>query len=309
MASPTNKGLPHVAAHGPMVYRFGKRTYDLASRTHIMGILNVTPDSFSDGGRFTTLERAVAHALEMAEYGADFIDVGGESTRPKGAAYGEGAEPVGEEQELDRVLPVIEELARKTDVPISVDTYKAEVARKAIDAGASIVNDISGFTFDPEMAATVGRAGASAVVMHIKGTPRTMQANPTYTDLFGEILAFLQSSIEMGNRHGIRQMMVDPGIGFGKSALDNYRLIAGIGRFCTLGYPVLVGPSRKSFLSMHMQLPVEDRLEGSIAAATAAALAGASIVRVHDVRETRRATIVADAVRAARANGHTQGTS
>ena len=292
-----------------MVYRFGQRTYDLASRTHIMGILNVTPDSFSDGGRFTTVPRAIAHALAMAEDGADFIDVGGESTRPKGTAYGEGAEPVGEQQELDRVLPVIEELVRRTDVPISIDTYKARVARKAIEAGATIVNDISGFSFDPEMAATVGRSGASAVVMHIKGTPKTMQANPVYTDLFGEILAFLQSSIEMGTRHGIRQMMVDPGIGFGKSASDNYRLIAGIGRFRVLGYPVLVGPSRKSFLSTNMHLPVEDRLEGSIAAATAAALSGASIVRVHDVCETRRATIVADAVRAARLNGRPKGTS
>lgn len=286
-------------ARGAFVYTFGARTYDLASRTHIMGILNVTPDSFSDGGEFLSVARAVDHGLAMAEQGADFIDVGGESTRPKGAAYGEGAEPVGVQEELDRVLPVIEALVRQVALPISIDTYKAAVASRAIAAGASIVNDISGFGFDPEMAGTVGRAGATAVVMHIKGTPKTMQNNPVYDDLFGEIHAFLGEAIRTGETHGVRQMLVDPGIGFGKTAADNYRLLSGLFRFADLGYPILAGPSRKSFLAQASGLPVRDRLEASLAAATSAVLSGAHVVRVHDVRETRRAISVADAVRAA----------
>jgi dihydropteroate synthase len=284
---------------GAFVYTFGVREYDLASRTHIMGILNVTPDSFSDGGEYVSVRKAVNHALAMAEEGADFIDVGGESTRPKGAAYGEGAEPVGVQEELDRVLPVIEALVRQVSVPISIDTYKAAVASRALAAGASIVNDISGFGFDPEMAGTVGRAGATAVVMHIKGTPKTMQKDPAYLDLFGEIHAFLGKAVGTGEKHGVRQMLVDPGIGFGKTAADNYRLLSGLSRFGDLGYPVLVGPSRKSFLASASGLPVHDRLEASLAAATSAVLSGAHVIRVHDVRETRRAIAVADAVRGA----------
>jgi len=264
-----------------------------------MGILNVTPDSFSDGGQFLSLAKAVDHGLAMAEQGADFIDVGGESTRPKGAAYGEGAEPVGVQEELDRVLPVIEALVRQVALPISIDTYKAAVASRAIAAGASIVNDISGFGFDPEMAGTVGRAGATAVVMHIKGTPKTMQNKPVYDDLFGEIHAFLGEAIRTGKTNGVRQMLIDPGIGFGKTAADNYRLLSGLFRFADLGYPVLVGPSRKSFLASASGLPVHDRLEASLAAATSAVRSGAHVVRVHDVRETRRAVSVADAFRAA----------
>jgi dihydropteroate synthase len=284
---------------GAFVYAFGGREYDLASRTHIMGILNVTPDSFSDGGEFLSAANAVDHGLAMAEQGADFIDVGGESTRPRGNAYGEGAEPVGVQEELDRVLPVIEALARQVQVPLSVDTYKSAVARHALAAGASIVNDISGFGFDPEMAGTVARAGATAVVMHIKGTPKTMQNNPVYVDLFGEIHAYLGQAVRTGELNGIGQMFVDPGIGFGKTAADNYRLLAGLSRFGDLGYPVLAGPSRKSFLASASGLPVHDRLEASLAAATSAVLSGAHVVRVHDVRETRRAVSVADAVRGA----------
>ncbi len=282
---------------GAFIYTFGAHEYDLASRTHIMGILNVTPDSFSDGGEFLSVAKAVDHGLAMAEEGADFIDVGGESTRPKGAAYGEGAEPVGVQEELDRVMPVIEALARGVSVPISIDTYKADVASHALAAGASIVNDISGFGFDAAMAGTVGRAGATAVVMHIKGTPKTMQKDPVYDDLFGEIHAFLAGAVRTGEMNGVRQMLVDPGIGFGKTAADNYRLLAGLSRFGDLGYPVLVGPSRKSFLGSVSGLPVRDRLEASLAAATSAVLSGAHVVRVHDVRETRRAVAIADAVR------------
>ncbi|HTO93290.1 MAG TPA: dihydropteroate synthase [Bacteroidota bacterium] len=261
-----------------------------------MGILNVTPDSFSDGGRFTSVASAVDHALGMAEEGADFIDIGGESTRPKGTAYGEGAEPVSVQEELDRVLPVVEALAGKLAVPISVDTYKAGVASRALTAGAAIINDISGFRFDPAMASTVAGAGATAVVMHIRGTPKTMQDRPVYGDLFGEIIASLSESVRIGREAGIRQMFVDPGIGFGKTAADNYRLIAGLARFDVLGCPVLIGPSRKSFLAAASGLGAQNRLEGSIAAAVAAALKGAHVIRVHDVRETRRALQVADAI-------------
>jgi len=264
-----------------------------------MGILNVTPDSFSDGGRFTSVASAVDHALAMAEEGADFIDIGGESTRPKGTAYGEGAEPVSVQEELDRVLPVVETLAGRTTVPLSVDTYKAPVAERVLAAGASIVNDISGFTFDAAMAATVARRGATAVVMHIRGTPKTMQDKPVYADLFGEIAASLGESVRRGREAGVAQMFVDPGIGFGKTAADNYRLIAGLSRFDALGCPLLVGPSRKSFLASASSLGVQNRLEASLAAATAAALCGAHVIRVHDVRETRRALQVADAVRGA----------
>ncbi|HTY60516.1 MAG TPA: dihydropteroate synthase [Bacteroidota bacterium] len=261
-----------------------------------MGILNVTPDSFSDGGKFLPVEMAVDHALAMAEEGADFIDVGGESTRPRGSAYGEGADPVGVQEELDRVLPVIEAIVRQVSVPVSIDTYKSAVAARALEAGAVIVNDISGFGFDPAMASTVGKAGATAVVMHIRGTPKTMQANPVYDDLFAEIHAHLGAAVRAGEASGVRQMFVDPGIGFGKTAADNFRLLAGLRRFGDLGYPVLVGPSRKSFLAAATGLPVNDRLEPSLAAAASAVLAGAQVVRVHDVRETRRAVAVADEV-------------
>jgi dihydropteroate synthase len=277
----------------PFVYRFGKRTYDLSARPHIMGVLNVTPDSFSDGGRYNDADRAVERALVMVEEGADFIDIGGESTRPKGA-YGEGADPVGVTVELARV---IERLAAETDVPLSIDTYKAEVARQALAAGASIVNDISGFRFDPEMPAVVAGGGGSAVLMHIKGTPKTMQSSPAYEDLFGEILGYLREAVELGARAGIRQMLVDPGIGFGKNLSDNLKLIANLQRFSSIGYPICVGPSRKSFIGMTLGLPIEERLEGTLAAVTVAVLQGAHVLRLHDVKEGRRAALMAAALR------------
>jgi dihydropteroate synthase len=284
---------------GELVYTIAGREYDLASRTHVMGILNVTPDSFSDGGKYLAPRQAVERALAMIDEGADFIDVGGESTRPKGNAYGKGADPVSVDEELARVIPVVEALAGRGEVPVSVDTYKSAVAARALGAGASIVNDISGFGFDPRMAETVAAAGATAVVMHIRGTPKTMQSNPVYDDLFGEIRTYLENALGAGRAKGISQMFVDPGIGFGKTAADNYRLLSGLHRFVDLGYPVLVGPSRKSFIGAETGLPVSGRLEGSLAAATAAVLSGAHVVRVHDVRETRRALAVADAVRRA----------
>ena len=287
----------------PLTYRFGRRTYDLGSRTHIMGILNVTPDSFSDGGRFLSVPRAVEHALAMASEGADIIDVGGESSRPRGTAYGKGAEAVSEQEELDRVLPVIEQIVRATDTPVSIDTTKSKVARLALEAGAVIVNDISGLNRDPAMSGVVGKASASAVIMHMRGTPETMQQDTSYADLFGEIEDWLRNALAKGAEHGIRQMIVDPGIGFGKNVHDNFRLLAGLDRFAALGCPVLVGPSRKSFIGAATDLPVDQRLEGTIAAVVAAVYHGAHIVRVHDVRQVLRAVKVADEVRRAGLNG------
>ncbi len=290
---------PRMKENTHFVYRFGKRTYDLSSRTHIMGVLNITPDSFSDGGRYFSPERAVEQAARMVDEGADFLDIGGESTRPKGRAYGEGAEPISAEEELKRIIPVIEKLSSLTDIPISVDTYKSGVAREALAAGAVVVNDISGFHFDSAMPDVVAGSGASAVLMHMKGTPKTMQQDPEYRDLFGEIRGYLSEGLTLGERAGIRQMIIDPGIGFGKTLEHNLRLIAGLSFFESLGYPLLVGPSRKSFIGNILNLPVDERLEGTLASVVAAVLRGANVVRVHDVKSVRRATQVADAIRQA----------
>jgi dihydropteroate synthase len=278
------------------VYRFGRRTYNLSSRTHIMGILNVTPDSFSDGGKYFNPELAVDRGLQMVDEGADIIDVGGESTRPKGGAYGEGAEVVDTEEELRRVLPVISRLAKQTEVPISIDTYKSAVACESLKAGAVIVNDISGFRFDERMSDTVAQAGASVVLMHIKGTPRTMQVNPAYGDLFEEVGQYLTDSVRNAREAGIQQIIVDPGIGFGKTQQHNLDLVNNLLRFKTLGYPILVGVSRKSFIGNILSLSFEQRTEGSIAAGVIAVINGANVLRVHDVKETKRAVMVADAI-------------
>jgi dihydropteroate synthase len=264
-----------------------------------MGVLNVTPDSFSDGGRFTDAGRAVDRALVMIDEGADIIDVGGESTRPRGIEYGLGSVRITPEEEIRRVVPVIEELSSRTDIPISVDTYKAAVAAAALDAGAVIVNDISGFAFDPDMPAVINAKGGSAVVMHMKGTPDTMQQNPEYEDLFGEICGTLRESISKGEKAGISQMIVDPGIGFGKTLQHNLQLLKHLGKLQSLRRPILVGPSRKSFLGAILDLPVGERLEGTLAACAASILGGASLLRVHDVREVKRLSLVVDAIRKA----------
>lgn len=257
----------------------------------------MTPDSFSDGGKYLDPNAAVQRALAMIDEGADIIDVGGESTRPRSVAYGEGAEPVSVEEELRRVIPVIERLVQRTDIPLSIDTYKAEVARQALRAGAVIVNDISGLHFDPRMAEVVAEAHASVVIMHIKGTPKTMQENPTYEDIYGEITMSLSEGIALAQSAGIEQIIIDPGIGFGKTTEHNLQIIAGLECFCALGYPLCVGASRKSFIGVVLNLPVTDRLEGSLAAGVAAVLHGAHILRVHDVRATKRAVMIADAIK------------
>ena len=285
--------------------RLGEAVLDCSSRTVIMGVVNVTPDSFSDGGRFGEATEAVAHALRLVEDGADIIDIGGESTRPRGSAYGGGAHAVSLEEELRRVIPVVEQLARASSVPISVDTTKAEVAHHALRAGAVMVNDISGFRYDRRMPEVVAEAGAAAVVMHVKGTPQTMQQDPRYDDLFGEIIAYLEEGLRLGSAAGVTEMVVDPGLGFGKTVADNYRIIAGLGRLQTLGRPVLIGPSRKSFLGAPLGLPLQERQEATLAAVVAGILGGASIVRVHDVREARRAAAIADAVLEASAQNDT----
>lgn len=273
-------------------YRFNIRGIDIdfMSRTHIMGILNVTPDSFSDGGLFMDATRAVEHGLQMAEEGADIIDIGGESTRP-------GSLPVAEEQEIERIVPVIEQLSGVLKVPLSIDTYKSRVADAALQAGASIVNDISGMTYDPEMMDVAFRHRATVVLMHVKGMPKSMQENPQYSDVVQEVFDFLGARARKAWERGISQVIVDPGIGFGKNLEHNLQLMKELGTFSKLGCPILVGPSRKSFLGKLLDLPVEERLEGTAAAVTACILRGANIVRVHDVQQMRRVVRVADALR------------
>ncbi|MCI0706171.1 MAG: dihydropteroate synthase, partial [Ignavibacteriae bacterium] len=255
-----------------------------------MGILNVTPDSFSDGGEHFTREQAVAHALRMVDEGADFIDVGGESTRP-------GSEQVSIEEELRRVIPVIEELVKKTTVPISIDTYKSKVAEDALNAGASIVNDISGGTLDAHMFNVVQKHQASVVLMHIKGTPKTMQQNPIYENVTREVTVFLSEQAGKAHGMGIVQVIIDPGIGFGKKLEHNIQLLKELAAFKTLGCPILIGPSRKSFIGTILDLPANERLEGTAAAVTASVLNGAHIVRVHDVKEMKRVAKMADALK------------
>jgi dihydropteroate synthase len=272
------------------------RRFDLGERTHIMGVLNVTPDSFSDGGRFLAPDDALRHGLTMVQEGADFLDIGGESTRPRGRSYGEGARPVSVQEETDRVVPVIERLRRETDAPLSIDTTKSAVAEAALGAGATIVNDVSGMRVDERMPQVAAAAGASVILMHTSGSPQIMQSKTAYADLFGEIAGYLRAGADLALRAGVRQIMVDPGIGFGKTVTDNLRLIMEIGRFRELGYPVLVGPSRKAFIGEVTGLPVGERLEGTIAAVVAAILGGVHVVRVHDVLPVARAARVADAL-------------
>lgn len=273
-----------------IVYKFGNREFDFSKRTYVMGILNVTPDSFSDGGRYFSLDSAVEHAMKMVEDGADIIDVGGESTRP-------GSEPVPVEEELRRVVPVIKEIVKRVDVPVSIDTYKSEVARQALDNGASIVNDISGLRFDEKMADVVASYKASVVIMHIKGTPKTMQQNPMYDDVVSEIYNYLSESVEIARKAGIGQIIIDPGIGFGKRLIDNLEIIRRLREFKSLGYPILIGVSRKSFIGNILNLPVEERLEGTAGAVAVSVWNGANIVRVHDVKEIVRVVKIVDAIK------------
>ncbi|MGI9952431.1 dihydropteroate synthase [Moorellaceae bacterium AZ2] len=256
-----------------------------------MGILNVTPDSFSDGGLYFDPERAVARAREMVAAGADIIDIGGESTRP-------GADPLPLEEELRRVVPVVDRLAKELTVPLSVDTYKAEVARAALEHGATIINDISGLRADPEMARVVARFGCPVVIMHIKGTPKNMQENPTYEDVIGEIKEYLRQGIEMATEAGLprEKVIVDPGIGFGKNLEHNLKILQQLEEFKDLGQPILVGTSRKSFIGKILNLTAKERIWGTAATVALSIAHGADIVRVHDVLEMKQVVQVTDAI-------------
>jgi len=257
-----------------------------------MGILNVTPDSFSDGGLHFRTNDAVGHGLRMANEGADIIDVGGESTRPF-------SDPMLLEEELKRVLPVIRALSRELAIPISIDTYKSGVARQALMAGATMVNDISALRFDPAMGSLVSEAGVPVVLMHMKGTPKNMQANPAYEDLLGEILGFLRQAVEQAVEIGIKRdlIIIDPGIGFGKSFDDNLRIIKELHRFSHLGQPILVGTSNKSFIGHVLDLPVESRETGTLATIAASVMNGANIIRAHNVRAAKETVTMIDAIK------------
>jgi dihydropteroate synthase len=268
------------------------RRLALSQRVHVMGVLNVTPDSFSDGGAFLDRSAAVDHALAMVEEGADIIDVGGESTRP-------GAEDVPVNIELERVIPVVEAVAGATEVAVSIDTTKAAVAKAALEAGAVIVNDISALRFDPAMPGVVESSGAGLILMHMQGRPRTMQANPTYADVVEDVAAELRKWAGQAEQAGIKRerIVVDPGIGFGKTRQHNLLLLKHLDRLTALGFPVLVGASRKSFIGSTLDLPVDERLEGTAAVTAWTVARGAAIVRVHDVREMVRIVRMVEAIK------------
>ncbi|MBI2839578.1 MAG: dihydropteroate synthase [Acidobacteria bacterium] len=269
-----------------MELRFRGGSWDFSDgRVRLLGVLNVTPDSFSDGGRYESLERALERGIRMAEEGADAIDVGGESTRP-------GSDPVSVEEELSRVVPVIESLAKSVSVPISIDTMKAEVARRAVAAGASIVNDVTAGTADEAMNSVVAGSGAGYILMHMRGTPKTMQRAPRYDDVVAEVGTYLAARVQAATQAGCdpRSLMVDPGIGFGKKLRDNLLLINRLETLTSLGRPILVGASRKSFIgAITGQTNPELRLEGTIASGLFAVRRGAIALRVHDVAPMKRA--------------------
>jgi dihydropteroate synthase len=303
--APQPFGLPALAAELKQILtcvtqrpRFWRTTHQELSleRPLIMGILNVTPDSFSDSNRYSDPARAIERALEMVAEGADIIDIGGESTRP-------GAAPVATEEELKRIIPVISTLAGRTSCPISVDTWKSPVARAALDAGASIINDISGFNLDPQMAAVAARTGAGIVLMHTRGTPQTMQHDTNYIDLIGEIIHSLRQSITTACEAGIERerIVVDPGIGFAKTASQNLEILRRLREFTSIGLPLLAGTSRKSFIGKVLNRETGQRTFGTAATVALAVHNGADILRVHDVREMRDVADMAHAMAA----GHT----
>jgi len=273
--------------------KFKSHTFDFTRRTYVMGILNVTPDSFSDGGKFFDKERAVEQALRMQEEGADIIDIGGESTRP-------GAEKISVREEISRVVPVIQALSNKVRIPISIDTYKSDVAEAAVSAGATIINDISGLRFDPRMPRVAAGHQVPVVIMHIKGTPKNMQKDPSYQALIPEVVDYLRKGIEVARDAGIAddKIIIDPGIGFGKTLEHNIEIIKKLDEFSGLERPILVGPSRKSFIGKILgDLSVTERVEGTSAAIAICIFNGANIIRVHDVKEMARVAKVADRIR------------
>lgn len=275
-----------------MKLQWDKYELDFEERTYIMGVLNVTPDSFSDGGKYYSFDKAVEHGLEMAEDGADILDVGGESTRPF-------SQRVSVQEEIDRVVPVIEALNKEVNLPISIDTYKSEVAKYALDAGASIVNDISALRFDPELGPLVAERGVPVILMHMKGRPEDMQKDPQYDDVVGEITEFLRDAVARATQSGIpkEHVVVDPGIGFGKTFDHNLVILRDLSRFEVLDRPLLVGTSNKSFIGHVLDRPVEERAVGTMATVAVAVMNGAHMVRVHDVKMAVDTVRMVDAIK------------
>lgn len=260
-------------------------------RTLVMGVLNVTPDSFSDGGLYYNTETAIAHAKQMMHDGADIIDIGGESTRP-------GSAPLSANEELNRVLPVVTQLTHEVSIPISVDTYKPAVAKACLKAGVHLINDITGM-INPGMITLAAEHDTPVIIMHMKRTPTSMQKNPTYHDVVEEINTFFHERIAIARKAGIKNVIIDPGIGFGKTLEHNLLILRHLDAFTIHGCPLMVGPSRKSFIGMITGLPAQERLEGTLAAVAVAVMNGAHIVRVHDVRQCKHALQVVDAIRGA----------
>ena len=279
-----------VTAH-PKKFKCGRFCLDLFDRTNVMGILNRTPDSFSDGGFFLDLETAFNHVKQMVADGSDIIDIGGESTRP-------GAVPVTLLEEMDRTIPLIEKISQNLNIPISIDTSKHEVAKEAIRAGSAMVNDVTGLKRDPLMAKTIASSDAAVCLMHMRGTPRDMQDNPKYDDLMIEVINSLRESIDIAVGAGISRdkIIVDPGIGFGKTVQHNLTIIKEIARLKVLAAPILIGVSKKAFIGEILDKNVDERLMGSISASLFAASGGANIVRVHDVKEMAEAVRMHDAI-------------
>jgi len=279
--------------------KIGKKKFDLKKQTIIMGILNVTPDSFSDGGLFYSVDKAVKHAIEMENNGADVIDIGGESTRP-------GSKSISLKEETDRVIPVLEQLIGKIKIPISIDTYKSEIARKTLDLGADMINDITALRGDKNLAITISKYDAPICLMHMKGKPKNMQINPVYNDVVKEIHDFLKERSEYALLCKIKKenIIIDPGIGFGKRTgkdiEDNCEILRRLSELKSLGYPILVGASRKTFIGNicgdDKPLVISERLEGSLAAACITVMNGANIIRTHDVKETKKCIKLVDCI-------------
>lgn len=267
------------------IFNFGEKSF-------VMGILNITEDSFSDGGKYINADKAIERALKMVEDGADILDIGAESTRP-------GAIPVSEEEELERIVPIVEKLSKLVKVPISIDTYKSEVAKYSLRAGADIINDITGLKGESTMAEVVSDNDAYVIIMHMQGTPQTMQSNPEYQDVVSDICLDLKESFSIAEIAGIKKekVIIDPGIGYGKSTNHNLEIIKRVGEFKIFGAPILIGASRKSMIGNVLNLPVNERVEGSLAVAAASVMNGASIIRVHDVKETKRTLTMIDSIK------------
>jgi dihydropteroate synthase len=281
----------HNGGRRAFVLRCREGDLRLGQRTLVMGVLNITPDSFSDGGLFFEPQQAIEHGLRMAEEGADIIDVGGESSRP-------GSDPVPLDEELKRVIPVIAGLASCLEIPLSVDTYKSQVAERAVEGGAQMINDISGLCFDPQIPSVAARYDTPLIIMHIKGTPKTMQQDLFYEDLMGEIIDYLREGMARAERGGVdpQQVIVDPGIGFGKRVQDNLVIINRLDELNVLERPLLIGTSRKSFIGAVLDLEVHQREIGTLATVAVSALKGAHIVRVHDVAAARQTVDMVDAI-------------